>query len=290
MRLRQSAMKVFIQVLLFLSLFICVSASYGQTRVAFIADPQIGFTDFQQDTVQLDLVVTAINTRNVDFTVILGDLANNGEDDNGQQRACRTVLDRSNSSLLYVPGNHEYADNVGNCTASIDTFKTYFPYPPPGTTGSDSVWVANIGNNWIMLGIDTGCGSSGNRYSHRDSLQKYITLHQDKFIIIVSHYGIWSTINRSGGIQGGGDVVIDINQVMNLLHLSSSNWDPVRFVINGHRHFQCKQQITHDGKQRTVNEFVMSRCTQVGNRRRVMIVDFYSDSKFSIDWIYQEDL
>jgi 3',5'-cyclic AMP phosphodiesterase CpdA len=99
-----------------------------------LCDPQLGFSDYEQDKTSLRQAVRQINTLNPDFVVLCGDMVNTA--DNRSYADFKDIMGGLAMPYYCVPGNHD----VGNepTAESLRNYRTtigrdYFVHEHKGT-------------------------------------------------------------------------------------------------------------------------------------------------------------
>jgi serine/threonine-protein phosphatase CPPED1 len=104
-----------------------------------VCDPQIGFTDYQQDLKRFEQAVSQINTLKPDFVVICGDLVNAANqksfDDFNKAKS------KLKTPCYCAPGNHD----IGN-EPTLETLRAY-----RASEGRDYFSFKSLGSTFVIL-------------------------------------------------------------------------------------------------------------------------------------------
>ncbi|MCX8056060.1 MAG: metallophosphoesterase [Ignavibacteria bacterium] len=103
-------MKVFLKKFLFVSL-IFFHLAYSQIKFAWITDTHIGSPNAEKD---LTYVIQDINQRNINFTIITGDVTEKGL--NSELMKAKEIFNQLNQPYFIIPGNHDTKWSESGCT------------------------------------------------------------------------------------------------------------------------------------------------------------------------------
>src|SRR5690606_18683995 len=78
-------------------------------RFAAVGDPQIGFSSYEADMIRFQEAVKQINKSGAEFTLILGDMVHDKEDEKVYQDL-KKAADGLKQPCYYIRGNHERKD------------------------------------------------------------------------------------------------------------------------------------------------------------------------------------
>lgn len=97
----------------------CAHSQPRAFSFAQLCDPQIGFSDYEQDLARLEAAIAKLNELPIDFVVVCGDLVNTADD--RSLRDFNSAKEKLRVPVHCAPGNHD----LGNApsAASLKSFR-----------------------------------------------------------------------------------------------------------------------------------------------------------------------
>lgn len=216
-------------------------------ELSFVAwgDPQWGrsFT-IASDSTEGEAIVAAINTglnsNEASFTLVLGDLVDNPNDESyGVMDKVKGVLDKLDSTYYVLPGNHDtYDDQVTPVDSSMKAFLAAFTYPPSGTIGSIDGGYYFTEQSWVFIHLNSSDRTSSTIANRpykdipADTIGKYLNVENSKHKVVMSHVPWFHFFHPIYAGGGKDEILLDEQELTDSLNVHNSE---IELFFAGHR-------------------------------------------------------
>ncbi len=228
--------------------------SYAPVRFGVLCDPHIevnGINNWmlgESSLLCLSATVCALNTLELDFVLIPGDLLNRNVPENLVQ--AKSILDTLTHPYYVVAGNHDYPTaNSGRQqfkdeAAAISHFiKTFSGHGYDGS--SRRYWACRLGNGLRLIALDGCLAGETVKYggylpkSQIKWLEAQLAEHPDDLHLVMLHHNLVYWGNDSRSREGRWFSLDNSEEVRNVLESYREN---VGLVVSGHRHIGLRRK------------------------------------------------
>lgn len=166
----------------------CDSSEEKDIRFAFLTD--MHFAEGNESAEQMREIISEINSSELEFVIINGDISNQGSD--SELQFAYELFDDLQIPYYIVPGNHEmnWSENAGK------TFNSIF--------GDDKF--SFVKDNFLFTGINSGpfmrMGDGHIKNEDIQWIENTLTEHSEKKVIFFAHYPLAEGLDRYPEITG----------------------------------------------------------------------------------------